>query len=514
MKCGILVTALCLAACAGFAQDLGGAGLDALTRQQDFEARRASSSDEDITRNGDDRGIAAGETLVLMDEDGPGVVTHFWNTIAAYDIFHGRSVVLRVYYDGSDKPSVEAPLGDFFGVGHGAYRNFTSLPVSVTSHGRSRTCYWRMPFRKHIKITATNDAKEQEVDSFYFQINWQKHASLPKDVAYFHARYRQETPAQPGNYTILETKGRGHYVGTVLSTHQVEMGWFGEGDDFFYIDGAERPQLCGTGTEDYFNDAWGFREFATPYYGVPLYEGVFAGDRVTAYRWHIQDPVPFRESLKLDIEHHGSIYNDQASLMTANLGGFIERPDWVSSVAFWYQYPPAVVEEPMPPVEKRVPPYRILDPSKLTYRADPAMLVVPMAPYLAYLPSTLKASIEFDFEVEQDGRYRVDGVFLHGLMGGIYQPMMDGVKIGAPHSFFIDNFDPVWVNLDVHDLKAGTHTLRFEGTGESPAGLRTVAPKITHLNAFGVVSFSLLRLEDMEGYGVVLKRKLEEKKGK
>ena len=115
--------------------------LDTLTRQQHFEARRASSSHDDLTRNGDARSIPPGETLILMDEDGPGIITHFWNTVGAYDIFYGRSLVLRIYYDGSELPSVQSPLGDFFGVGHGAYANYSSAVATVSSHGRSRTCY-------------------------------------------------------------------------------------------------------------------------------------------------------------------------------------------------------------------------------------------------------------------------------------------------------------------------------------------------------------------------------------
>jgi hypothetical protein len=492
-----------MSAVSGWGQ--GDAALDAITRAQHFEARRASSSNADLTRNGDAKSIAPGATLVLMDEDGPGMITHFWNTLGAFDPFHGRSVALRIYYDGNEKPSVEAPLGDFFGVGHGAYKDFTSAPVTVSSHGRSRACYWRIPFRKHIKVTVTNESPTYKVDSFYYYLDWQKHETLPKDTMYFQARYRQAFPAQPGNYVILDTRGRGHYVGTVYSAHQVETGWFGEGDDFFYIDGAETPQLRGTGTEDYFNDAWGFREFCSPYHGVTLYEGVLTGDRVTAYRWHLQDPIPFQKSLRLEIEHRGSIFNDRGNLATFELGGFEERPDWVSSVAFWYQYPPAVFEEPMPPAEQRVAPHRIIKYDQLTYRANPPFLVVPQDPYLSYIPNTPKASIEFDFDVAQDGRYRIDGIFLHGLIAGVYQASLDGRKLGWPMDFVILNFDPMWRSLDTHDLKAGKHTLRFEGVDQAAPEARELGPKFY---GFGLAYLMLLRLDDMEGYQQVLKEKL------
>jgi len=246
-------------------------GLGTLARRQPYEAHRQSSSAADLSSNGDAVPIPPGKSLTLLDADGPGVITHFWNTIAALDPFAGRSVVLRVYYDGLEKPSVQVPLGDFFGVGHGAHKSFTSAPVSVSANGLARTCYWQIPFRKHVRVTVSNESPTYPVASFYYYLDWQKRDRLPEETMYFHAQYRQSMPAAPGHYTILKTEGEGHYVGTVYSVQQIELGWFGEGDDFIYIDGSKTPQLRGTGTEDYFNDAWGFREFCTPYHGVSLY---------------------------------------------------------------------------------------------------------------------------------------------------------------------------------------------------------------------------------------------------
>ena len=471
--------------------------LDDVTRFQDYEARRSSSSNEDLTKNGDARGMKQGEALTIFEAEGPGVVTHIWCTIAAYDPFQGRSVVLRVYYDGAEEPSVVSPLGDFFGVGHGAWKDVDSIPVVVKSYGRSRTCYWRMPFRKSIRITVTNESKAYEVDSFYYYVDWQKHENLPEDTAYFHAKYSQEFPAKPGNYTILETQGRGHYVGTVYSVQQMESGWFGEGDDFFYIDGAEEPQLRGTGTEDYFNDAWGFREFCAPYFGVSLYEGVIAGDRVTAYRWHLPDPVPFKDSLKVTMEHRGSIFNDQGNILSFDLGSFVERPDWVSSVAFWYQYPPATFSEALPPAEERIAPYRVIYASELEYRADPPFMVMPQEPFLVYIPSKPGGVLELDFDVEEAGRYVISGIFLHGILGGTWQAALDGEDIGGPLDYVQGQYDPAFVSLDTHDLKAGTHTLKFTNIDTPSPGLRAVMPK---MYGFGAAALTLLRLEDMEGY--------------
>ncbi|MFO7974140.1 MAG: glycoside hydrolase family 172 protein [Candidatus Hydrogenedentota bacterium] len=482
--------------------------LDGLTLRQDYEAMRASSSNEDLTSNGDALSIPTGETLTLLDVDGPGVITHFWNTIAPLDPFAGRSVVLRIYYDGHEHPSVQAPLGDFFAVGHGAHKNVTSLPVTVSSHGLSRTCYWRMPFREHIKVTVSNDSPMFPVVSFYYYLNWQKRESLPEETMYFHAKYRQAMPAKPGHYTLLETEGRGHYAGTVYSVDQVELGWFGEGDDFIYIDGAEYPQLRGTGTEDYFNDAWGFREFCTPFHGVSLYEGLYPSDRVTAYRWHIQDPIPFDKSLRVTMEHRGSVMNEAAKDEDVSLGGSTERPDWISSVAFWYQYPPVSITDTLPPADKRVAPYRIIPVAELPYRADPPEKVTPGHVGRRYFTTGKKASIEFDFEVEKPGRYRIRGLFEDTIAGGIFQAYLDEKPIGLPIDMVLPDSNFIWHDLDLHDLEPGTHTLRFEKVDKKSPTERSIDFKFTR---FTLEYLLLLRLEDMEGYHELYDERVEKK---
>ena len=478
--------------------------LEPLTRQQHYVAQRASSAQKDLASNGDARPVPAGGTLVLADLEGPGVISHIWCTIGTYDIFHGRTHVLRIYWDGEEKPSVEAPLGDFFGVGHAAAANFTSEMVAVSSHGRARVCYWRMPFHKSAKITLTNES-DKNTDSFYYYIDWQKHEKLPEDTVYFHARYRQEYPAQPGDYTVLETEGRGHYVGTVQSVHQVEIGWFGEGDDRFYVDGEEYPSLSGTGTEDYYNDAWGFRKFDTPYYGVSLWDGYMDGDRVTAYRWHIRDPIPFTKSLRFEIEHRGSVYTEMAQ----HLGQFHERPDLVSSVAFWYQWPIATFDEPLPPASERVAPYRLIPANELEVRTDSGGKPTVDGPSVTYMPGEKEDAIEFDFTVPEDGTYQVNALMVYGFMGGVYQSSLNGKPLGEAIDFCTSGLDPVWTRFDRHKLKAGeTHTLRFEQIGTSPRK-RTILPT---MNGVGMYYLVLLRLEDLPGYHEIMKRELERRK--
>jgi len=482
----------------------GGELLDQLTRPIAGLAQRASSSHEDLQKNGDAKSIAPGETLVLLDTEGPGIVTHIWNTVGTMDPFHGRNLVLRVYYDHAEKPSVIAPLGDFFGIGHGAWRDLISVPVTVTSAGRSRQCFWRMPFRKAIRITVTNDA-DIKVDSFYYYVDWIKVESLPEDTLYFHAMYRQEHPVGvEGNYLIADIRGRGQYVGTVLSVHQMETGWFGEGDDFFYIDGEPQPRLRGTGTEDYFCDAWGFREFCAPWNGVPIYEGVVTGDRVTAYRWHVQDLILFQTSLRVEIEHRGSVYNDRGSLTDFEVGGFLNRRDWYSSVAFWYQTPPAALEEALPPPAQRIAPYRIFKAADLTYRGEPPILILPADPAVMYAPAIAKAWLEFDLSAEKDGRYRFDAVLYHTVMSGTWRALLDGVPLGKPLNLNAPGADFRWVFLDTLDLKAGKHVLRFECVEQSASEIRALAPKF---NLLGVATISMLRLDDMEGFQQTLREK-------
>lgn len=467
--------------------------LESLAWPRSAETRRESSAHPDLSKNGDARPIEPGETLVLGELEGPGMITHMWCTVAGHDPFIGRSLVLRIYWEGADEPSVEAPLGDFFGVGHGAYADFTSLPVATSSHGRARNCYWPMPFRHSAKVTVTNESQEHRVGSFYYYLDWEQRPIEQEPLLYFHAQYRQEMPAQPGDYTILETDGRGHYVGTVLSAQLVHTGWFGEGDDRFYIDGESEPRLSGTGTEDYFNDAWGFRQFSTPMYGVSLWEGYFPGDRLTAYRWHLTDPVVFNKSLRVTIEHKGSLFNDQG-LQTAS---FVERPDWFSSVAFWYQTPAVGPRTELPPAEKRVAPYRILPIGDLTVRREPKGLVMRQETGLMYAPREPDAKLEIDFDIEEPGRYQLTAVLFHSVFGSRYQPLLNDEPLGPELDLCISGADPIPVRFDLHDLKPGTHTLRFEGRGPSP-NRRTMAPEFY---AIGLHSIWLLRLEDMEGYG-------------
>ena len=464
-----------------------------LTRQIDWVPQRASSANPDITKNGDARSIPPGGELVLADLEGPGVINHIWCTIATPDIFHGRSHVVKIYYDNRDKPSVQVPLGDFFGVGHGAAADYKSAITSVSSHGRARSCYWKMPFHQRARVVVANEGTHR-TSSFYFYVDWQKHDSLPDDTVYFHAQYLQENPTSEDDFVLLDTKGRGHYVGTVFSCQQAEQGWFGEGDDRFFVDGEDYPSLSGTGTEDYFGDAWGFRQFETPYFGVPLWEGYLPGDRVTAYRWHITDPVPFKKSLRVQMETRGSVYTESMEF----LGQFLPRQDFVSGVAFWYQWPAVPLTEPLPPVQDRTPPWRIIPVGDLTASANPNLGFTHTKEGIRYQCPQPDGSVEVEFTVPEDGTWQVNAIMNYGLVGGIYQPSLNGTDVGGPIDFSAQGaFDWLWTRFDLHKLKAGeTHRLKLTGKGRSPY----VRTRLAGMHGLAMSHLVLLRLEDLPGY--------------
>lgn len=312
--------------------------LENLGKKQNYISKRISSFDKS-GGNRDAVLIKPGETAVLAEIKGPAAIHHIWITINA-ESFYGRKIILRMYWDGENFPSVETPIGDFFGVGHGLNRNLSSFPLVCSSEGRARNSYWYMPFKRSARITATNEGS-RDVGSFYYYIDYRELREIRSETPYFHSFYRQEVPCMEGKkYLILDASGNGHYVGCILSILQRSMGWWGEGDDKIYVDGEEFPSLHGTGSEDYFSDAWGMREDENLFYGCPLQEPDFkTGSKATVYRFHIPDPVPFKESIRVTIEH----------------GHNNDRSDYFSSVAYWYQTEPHKPFTPLPNAADRLP---------------------------------------------------------------------------------------------------------------------------------------------------------------
>ena len=402
-----------------------------LTQPKNFSAHRASSNNPDWDSNDDSKRPIPGETIVLADLQGPGVINHLWMTIADNEYGWPRLLRLRIYYDGSEIPSVDAPIGDFFAVGNGVEGEVESLMVRNSSDGRARNCYWPMPFRKSCKVTVTNEGCRR-VTMLYFHVDWQKVASLPTDTLYFHARYRQAlpAPADGSKYEFLNVQGKGHYVGTVMSVVQAEAGWFGEGDDYFWVDG-QNPLIEGTGSEDYFNDAWGLHVNDGPHYGVTVAEGTGLGSRMTAYRWHLLDPIPFSKSLKAEIEHRGWTYNAEGAVKSA----FGERTDLISSVAFWYQAGIAKDQPPLPYGSARLPQGNAMqievEKSLADCRAEGGK--VSLSPELFWSKDVILfeglgkgAKIEVPFDVPEDGDYEIYTEVAQAADYGVYTVLLDG----------------------------------------------------------------------------------------
>jgi hypothetical protein len=278
--------------------------------------------------------IAAGETRVLADIEGPGAIQQIWMTPTGT----WRFSILRIYWDDSPTPAVECPVGDFFACGWGKFAQVTSLAVCVNP-GSAFNCYWEMPFRKRCKITLTNIAATEMV--LYYQINYTL-TEVPEDVGYFHAQFRRTNPLPyKEDFTILDgVEGQGHYVGTYLAWGVNNNGWWGEGEIKFFLDGdGEFPTICGTGTEDYFCGSYNFenketrqyQEYTTPYAGLPQVirpDGVYQSQtRFGMYRWHVGDPIRFEKDLRVTIQ----------ALGWGTGARYIPLRDDIASVAYWYQ---------------------------------------------------------------------------------------------------------------------------------------------------------------------------------
>jgi hypothetical protein len=330
-----------------------------LTHQQTYTPHRASSSDP-TGRNDDSRRIEPGATLTLLDTDGPGTISHIWFTIATTENYHLKKIVLRIYWDGEASPSVETPVGDFFGLGLGIYNSWQSQMLSV-GNDKAMNSYFPMPYGRHARITVTNEGK-QPVGDFYYNIDYRTYARpLAAGTLYFHAQYRQAQPNHgvandwlrnqdtsknpnltgENNYVWMEAQGHGQFVGVTMSVLQNQDLWWGEGDDMFFIDGEKSPSIGGTGTEDYFLGAWDFggEPFSYDLYGAPVVGEEVAGSHSSVYRFHLDQPIPFTKSIKATIEH----------------GNANARSDNYYSVAYWYQAEPHAAFPALPPVLDRLP---------------------------------------------------------------------------------------------------------------------------------------------------------------
>ena len=350
-----------------------GSSLRDLPRLRNSRRKRASSWD--TSGGNDDRlTINPGESATLAEMKGAGCVNHIWVTVANEHMTRTpatlepdflRKILLKMYWDGEEEPSVLVPVGDFFGIGHARTTNFVSAPLQMSPEdGKSFNSFFHMPFAEGARIEIVSELESEKV-FFYYYIDYEEFDELEEGLGRFHAQWCRENPTDgveqgsqtnrefqltgeniggEGNYTILEAEGRGHYIGCVLNVHNLretnQWNWYGEGDDMIFIDGeAWPPSLHGTGTEDYFNTAWcPQQEYSAPYHGITLGGEDNWGGHISLYRFHVEDPITFENSIRVTIEH----------------GHANKRSDDYSSVAYWYQSEP---HKPFSilPVAQRIP---------------------------------------------------------------------------------------------------------------------------------------------------------------
>ena len=445
---------------------------------------RLPSGDFDPNSNRDNSNVKPGQTKVLADLKGPGEITHIWMTFlgpephpwAKQGAANHQEMLLRVFWDDRPQPDVEAPVGDFFACGFGQRMEVVSLPV-IVDDADSYNCFWRMPFRKSARIEIVNQS-DKNIALLYYNIDWIE-KKVARNTPYFCAQYNQEYPTQRGkDYVILDAKGKGHYVGTVLSVRSRSPEWFGEGDEKIYIDGEPKASIWGTGTEDYFLAAWGLQRNSTPYFGTPWAEdwGIL-GQRTCAYRWHINDPIVFNRSIRFTIEHYGWIPVDENPKGVRD--SWNEREDDFASVAFWYQVGPTKKFGNVPPAaERRLPNLDLITSAKDHFaewkhgkgeaRLQTGNLWWADGGQLFFQPeSREEAWVEIPFEVKEREPRRLILNLTRSYDYGTYQTYVDGVKVGA----LIDLYNPETTVKEYHILDfwpdAGKHVVRLESVGKS-----------------------------------------------
>ncbi len=281
--------------------------------------------------------LANGQTVTLMDVQGCGVIRHIWLTMGDRSELALRNLILRCYWDNSDVPSVEVPLGDFFGTAHGRAEPLISYYTAVVL-GKSFNAYFPMPFTSRARITLENDTPDKrDVKLVFFQIDYELHEALPPNTGLLHASFRRQNPTiKKQDYVLLDTaEGPGFWLGCVIGVRALEHDWWGEGEIKFYIDDdKDYPTICGTGVEDYFGAAWGLEQkYQAPFFGCTVsHRGRHYKHLVSAYRFHAMDPVFFQRRLKVTMQQIGLLAGEHT---------LFERSDDWSSVAFWYQLGPA-----------------------------------------------------------------------------------------------------------------------------------------------------------------------------
>lgn len=422
--------------------------------------------------NGDLRRIEPGGKLTLVDHRGAGILRRWWVTIAPRNNREiQRQLIVRCWWDDETEPSVEVPITDFFGMGFGEWRDYQSLPLNMTSGGYN--CYWPMPFGRRARIEVENRSKVP-VASFYYNVDIETHPAMPAEGLYFHAQFRRARTVRGRPVTLLEATGRGHYVGTLLSMQPYRgrsLGYL-EGDERVFVDGEREPSIIGTGTEDYFNSGWYYDTgvYSAPYHGITIKD--VASGRVNTYRWHIEDVIPFTQSLRFDIEH----------------GGVNDMPDVdYTSVAFWYQthphakFPPLpadlmpIVQAPMPKIAGLIEGESLLSGARATAGELNLQDMLAFtgswsdAAQLWWTAGTPGARLQLTLTAPAAGEYTLTGHFTRAPDYGDFRLLVNGAPVGDVVKGYAVGVVPSGpVSFGRVRLQAGANPISVELTGKQP----------------------------------------------
>lgn len=279
--------------------------------------------------------LQPGSVHTLADITGPGCIRHIWLTINQTPE-RLRGLILRFYWDDNEYPSIECPLGDFFGVAHGRVMHYQSALVSMQDGG-GYNCYIPMPFQKRARITVEVDTDEV-VPLFFYSIDYTLGDAVTEQHGRLCCAFRRENPTHvKEDFTILpKISGEGRFLGCVIGVRPCQGDWWGEGEAKFYLDGdTDFPTICGTGAEDYAGSAWCACRNPALYQGFTLNR---EDNLWSFYRWHILDPVYFHQDIRVTMQQIGHNYNL----------GFFERADDWSAATFWYWINPQPLPEVLP----------------------------------------------------------------------------------------------------------------------------------------------------------------------
>ena len=448
-------------------------------------------------KNNDFVSLAPGQTITLMDAKGPGIVRHLWMTtrpVGEPEVLRG--VVLRIFWDDELDPSVEAPIGDFFGVGFGERADVSSLLVTRMSGGMN--CFWPMPFRRRARLTLTN-VGPVAISSVYLHVDVSRAASVGEDEPYFHAHWHRARTAREDPYVLLDTQGAGSYVGTVLSMQNLSTRslLFLEGNDSFQVDDERAASIVGTGTEDYFLSGWYFDRgpFSAWSYGATIVDPVRG--RVSAFRWHVLDSIPYRKRLRVTIED---------GLRFAATAGFKPNADY-SSVAFYYQREPHSVRSSIAgyvdtrPISVPLPPPAQPGTSEAedlmrggtisTGEWQPEELGYLEGPtfsgngYVAWGGAVVGAEMRLPLPVRASGSYEISACLGRAGDGVVAELQIDGKHVGVVSFFHPGPALPVIATgplaLGAVRLTEGVHELRLKITGTDPR--MTLTDRFVYLDA-------------------------------